>query len=171
MSDIIKNRLPSADEREEWRKRFDETPPPLVEATKPLADRVFEALPLIGELSGTAKTMVRGVIDRLATLGRLDMSDVCALSILAIEYDKVVRAAAAMVGDDLVTEQGKRNPLLAVASTSEQVVLSLIKEFGLSAKSRKTLNERDTAPRKNDLINQLSFPFDTGENDVNAGHN
>ncbi len=165
-NDLIINRLLSDEEREEWQKRFGDVPPPIVAAEKPLPDRVFEALPLVEQLSGTAKTMVRGVINRLATLGRLDMSDVCALSILAIEYDKVLRASAVMLSEDLVTD-GKRNPLLAVASTSEQVVLSLIKEFGLSAKSRKTLNERDTSPRKNDLINQLSLPFDTGENDSN----
>jgi len=98
------------------------------------------------DLSETTKVMLRGIIDRLAMLSRLDMSDVCALSILAIEYDKVLRATAAMATEDLITN-GKRNPLLAVATASENTVLSLIKEFGLSARGRKTLDTRDAKAR------------------------
>lgn len=122
-----------------------------------LQDRVYNAIPMTDDLSETTKVMLRGIIDRLAMLSRLDMSDVCALSILAIEYDKVLRATAAMATEDLITN-GKRNPLLAVATASENTVLSLIKEFGLSTKSRKTLNERDTAPRKSNKLEGYDNP-------------
>ena len=111
-----------------------------------LQDRVYNAIPMTDDLSETTKVMLRGIIDRLAMLSRLDMSDVCALSILAIEYDKVLRATAAMATEDLITN-GKRNPLLAVATASENTVLSLIKEFGLSARGRKTLDTRDAKAR------------------------
>lgn len=120
-----------------------------------LQDRVYNAIPMTDDLSETTKVMLRGIIDRLAMLSRLDMSDVCALSILAIEYDKVLRATAAT--EDLISN-GKRNPLLAVATASENTVLSLIKEFGLSTKSRKTLNERDTAPKKSNKLEGYDNP-------------
>lgn len=114
---------------------------------KGLKEVVLDSLPLKAELSKTTWNVVTGIVDRLAQLSRLDKSDVPALSILALEYDKVLRASEQLREEQLTTPDGRKNQLLSIVNSSEQIVLALIKEFGLSARGRKTLDTRDTKAR------------------------
>ena len=116
-------------------------------ADKGLKEQVLNSLPMKKELTTTTWKVVSGIVDRLAQLSRLDLSDVPALSILALEYDKVLRASEQLKEEELITPDGRKNQLLTIVNSSEQIVLALIKEFGLSARGRKTLDTRDTKAR------------------------
>jgi len=108
-----------------------------------LRQEVWAAVSLPANATESTQQFVKSVINRLSQLGRLDVSDVGALTILATEYEKITRINDLFAtGQEDYLVEGKRNPLLMIVNNAEQICISVMKEFGLTARSRKNLNER-----------------------------
>lgn len=118
-------------------------------------DKVLRSISNFDSLTLGTQVMIRGVVNRLSQLGRLDVCDIPALTILANEFNRIEIINAKLLGVSL-TSGSRKNPLLALLSTSEQVVLSILKEFGLTARARKNLTERDARTvQSNDLLDLM----------------
>lgn len=103
--------------------------------------------------------LLTSVVTELDKAGRLNDVDVGALAILANAYNESL-----MINEQFITGKarylvnGKRNPLITIAAQREAIALSIMREFGLTAKSRKVLTERvDGATASNRTSTQLEL--------------
>lgn len=106
------------------------------------------------QLRPKAKKYIKEVVRVLNQRETLDSIDVGALDMLAISYNTYVRANEELLNQPLTieTSQGtSKNPLLGIAKDALNQSVLIMKEFGLTAKSRSNLKSAQEEEEESEL--------------------
>ena len=121
-----------------------------------MKEEILKLIPTENLQAGTIEVLYK-TIDRLYQLGRLDIADAAALTIFANEFNKCVIISKKLAEGEPWEKDGKRSALIQISNNAANICLNIMKEFGLTAKSRKNLIYRDAkVAQTNNIIDEFN---------------
>jgi P27 family predicted phage terminase small subunit len=99
-----------------------------------------------------AKRYIKTVIEMLMENNLIENVDGAAITMLAVNYSTFIRASEQLSEEGYTIETDKgtiANPLIKIAKDAQVTAMTILKEFGLTAKSRTKLpigNTEDDSP-------------------------
>ena len=101
------------------------------------------------EICGAAKEYMEDVLCKLYQADMIDETDYCALDMLARNYSLFIQATKQMEkeGTTYVTANGdiKKHPAVLIAKDAQVQATNIMKEFGLTPKSRNKMPKMEKA--------------------------
>ena len=115
--------------------------------------------------SKKTKAFINDVLIKLEKVNQIDDSTLSAVTMLMTEYEKYLRANVLVMNEGLTTIiRGvvKPNPAIEIGKSAFSIVIQLMKEFGLTPKSKEKINAMRPAKEKSPL--DLLFERRLGKN-------
>lgn len=111
------------------------------------------------DIEEEAKTYMADVIDQLETAGILENVDTAALNMLARHYSMFITANKQLAESQMVFTNSAGNltpnPLIKIIKDSQIQCLNIMKDFGLTAKSRTKLPKLDNSEKELSPLEQF----------------
>lgn len=111
------------------------------------------------DIEDEAKSYMEEVVKLLDEAGILTSVDTAALNMLARHYSLFVKASKELANSDLIFTTGggtlAPNPLIKIIKDSQIQCLNIMKDFGLTAKSRTKLPKLDNSDKELSPLEQF----------------
>ena len=119
-----------------------------------MKERIFNSISLIDCVSDETKQYINSVIERLYQLGKLDDIDLGALNLLCANYETTLRIYRKLLTGEAeyVTENNAKNGLTSILNQAQNTCIRIMQDFGLTAKSRKSLTNADTKTAQTNCV-------------------